>query len=282
MKIIVTGALGFIGKNLCKRLLAEGHEVYGLDNYEIGKPSDEIDGVRYLPWDIEQILYSNGKDIDLVFHLAALSRIQPSFEQPSETFRVNTRGTEAVCEWARQFNVKVVYAGSSSQWHDPFQSPYAMYKKLGEDVCKLYRRVYGLDVEIARFYNVYGDGEITDGKWAAVIGKWRGCIENGEKIGIVGDGEQRRDFTHIDDIVDGLIKIGFSKEKHEDAWELGTGKNYSLNEVADMFVKKFGCEKEYLPNQNGNYRETLRENVDALLRLNWKPEDRLGEYINGL
>ena len=282
MKILVTGALGFVGKNLCKRLLTEGHDVIGLDNYEIGKATDEVEGVKYLPWDIEQIEYLNGDGIDLCFHLAALSRIQPSFEQPSETFRVNARGTEAVCEWARQFNVKVVYSGSSSQWHDPFQSPYAMYKKLGEDVCKLYRRVYNLDVEIARFYNVYGDGEITDGKWAAVIGLWRGLVRDGKGITIIGDGEQRRDFTHIDDIVDGLIKIGFSQQKHEDAWELGTGKNYSLNEVADMFVKKFGCEREYLPNQNGNYRETLRENVDALLRLNWKPEDKLEEYINEL
>jgi UDP-glucose 4-epimerase len=282
MKILITGALGFIGKNLCKRLVEEGYDVIGLDNYEIGKATDEVEGVKYIPWDIEQIEYLKGDGIDLCFHLAALSRIQPSFEQPSETFRVNTRGTEAVCEWARQFNVKVVYSGSSSQWHDPFQSPYAMYKKLGEDVCKMYKKIYNLNVEIARFYNVFGPGEIVDGKWAAVIGLWRGLVRDGKGITIIGDGEQRRDFTHIDDIVDGLIKIGFSQQKHEDAWELGTGKNYSLNEVADMFVKKFGCEREYLPNQNGNYRETLRENVDALLRLNWKPEDKLEEYINEL
>jgi UDP-glucose 4-epimerase len=282
MKILVTGALGFIGKNLCKRLIEEGHEVYGLDNYEIGKVEDEVEGVKYLPWDIEQIIYSDGTNIDICFHLAALSRIQPSFEQPSETFRVNTRGTEAVCEWARHFNVKVVYAGSSSQWHDPFQSPYAMYKKLGEDVCKLYKRIYDLDVEIARFYNVYGDGEITDGKWAAVIGLWRGLVRDDKDITIVGDGEQRRDFTHINDIVDGLIRIGFGNETHDDAWELGTGKNYSLNEVGDMFVEKFGCGKVYLPDQSGNYRETLRENTDAMDRLGWKPTDKLKEYINGL
>ncbi len=282
MKILVTGALGFIGKNLCKRLIDEGHIVYGLDNYEIGKVEDEVEGVRYLPWDIEQITYSNGNDIDLVFHLAALSRIQPSFEQPSETFRVNTRGTEAVCEWARHYGIKVVYSGSSSQWHDPFQSPYAMYKKLGEDVCKLYRRVYDLNVEIARFYNVYGEGEITDGKWAAVIGLWRGLARDGKGITIIGDGEQRRDFTHIDDIVDGLIRIGFGDERHEDAWELGTGKNYSLNEVADLFVERFGCEKIYLPDQSGNYRVTLRENTDAIDRLGWKPTDKLVEYIKGL
>jgi UDP-glucose 4-epimerase len=282
MKILVTGALGFIGKNLCKRLVDEGHTVYGLDNYEIGKVEDEVEGVRYLPWDIEQITYSDGTDIDLVFHLAALSRIQPSFEQPSETFRVNTRGTEAVCEWARHYGIKVVYSGSSSQWHDPFQSPYAMYKKLGEDVCKLYKRVYDSNIEIARFYNVYGEGEITDGKWAAVIGLWRGLIRDGKGITIIGDGEQRRDFTHIDDIVDGLMRIGFGDERHEDAWELGTGKNYSLNEVADLFVERFGCEKIYLPDQSGNYRVTLRENTDAVDRLGWKPTDKLVEYIKGL
>jgi UDP-glucose 4-epimerase len=282
MKILVTGALGFVGKNLCKRLIEEGHDVIGLDNYEIGKATDEVEGVKYIPWDIEQIEYLKGDGIDLCFHLAALSRIQPSFEQPSETFRVNTRGTEAICEWARQFNIKVVYSGSSSQWHDPFQSPYAMYKKLGEDVCKMYKKIYNLNVEIARFYNVFGPGEIVDGKWAAVIGLWRRQVRDGEPLTIVGDGEQRRDFTHIDDIVDALIKIGFGTESVEDAWELGTGFNYSLNEVADIFIEKFGCEKVYIPQQRGNYQQTLRENDLALEKLDWKPTDRLKEYINGL
>ena len=282
MKILVTGALGFVGKNLCKRLIEQGYDVIGLDNYEIGKATDEVEGVKYIPWDIEQIEYLKGDGIDLCFHLAALSRIQPSFEQPSETFRVNTRGTEAVCEWARQFNIKVVYSGSSSQWHDPFQSPYAMYKKLGEDVCKMYKKIYNLNVEIARFYNVFGPGEIVDGKWAAVIGLWRSQIRDGNPLTIVGDGEQRRDFTHIDDIVDALIKIGFGTESVEDAWELGTGFNYSLNEVADIFIERFGCEKKYIPQQRGNYQQTLRENDLALEKLDWKPTDRLKEYINGL
>lgn len=282
MKILVTGALGFVGKNLCKRLVSEGHIVYGLDNYEIGTTEDEVEGVKYIPWDIEQIQYANGNEIELIYHLAALSRIQPSFENPSETFRVNTRGTEAVCEWARQFNIKVVYSGSSSQWHDPFQSPYAMYKKLGEDVCKMYRKIYNLNVEIARFYNVYGPGEIVDGKWAAVIGLWRRQVRDGEPITIVGDGEQRRDFTHIDDIIDALIKIGFENKTTEDAWELGTGFNYSLNEVADIFIERFGCEKTYIPQQRGNYQQTLRENDLALEELDWKPVDRLREYIKGL
>ena len=282
MNILITGGLGFVGLNLTKRLLEDGHKIIVIDDYSIGKFENQIEGVRYLPMNVEQIEYIRGDEVDLCFHLAALSRIQPSFEAPSEFFRVNVSGTEAVCEWARKWNVKVVYSGSSSQWHDPFQSPYAMYKKLGEDVCKMYKKVFGTNIEIARFYNVYGPYEITEGKWAAVIGKWRGQIQNGEPITIVGDGEQRRDFTYVDDIIDGLIKIGFGTEMHEDAWELGTGFNYSLNEVAQLFVDKFGCEIERTPNQSGNYRETKRENNDALDRLEWKPTDVLKQYIDNL
>lgn len=282
MNIVITGGLGFIGINLTKRLLENGHKIIVIDDYSVGKVENQIEGVRYLPMNVEQIEYIRGDEVDLCFHLAALSRIQPSFEAPSEFFRVNVSGTEAVCEWARKWGVKVVYSGSSSQWHDPFQSPYAMYKKLGEDVCKMYKRVFGTNIEIARFYNVYGPYEITEGKWAAVIGKWRGQIQNGEPITIVGDGEQRRDFTYVGDIVDGLIKIGFLNEKHEDAWELGTGFNYSLNELAQLFVDKFECGIEKIPNQSGNYRETKRENNDALDRLEWQPKDILKQYIDNL
>mgnify|MGYP000185569651 FL=1 len=282
MNIVVTGGLGFVGTNLVKRLLADGHKIIVLDDYSVGKVENQIEGVRYIPMNIEQINYMSGEEVDVCFHLAALSRIQPSFENPSEFFRVNTSGTEAVCEWARKWNVKVVYSGSSSQWHDPFQSPYAMYKKLGEDICKMYKRVYGTDIEIARFYNVYGPYEIIEGEWAAVIGKWRGQVEKNHPITIVGDGNQRRDFTHVDDIVDGLIRIVMSGKQHDDAWELGTGFNYSLNEVADMFIKKFNCVKVYMTEQRGNYRETKRVNDDTILRIGWNPKDRLKDYIENL
>jgi UDP-glucose 4-epimerase len=281
MKIMVTGGAGFIGANLIEQLLIEGHEVTSLDNYDSGLRENEIDGATYYRGDIEDISVLGG-DFDICFHLAALSRIQPSFHNPSETFRVNTKGTERVCEWARVNDIKVIYAGSSSRWHNPLQSPYAMYKHLGEEVCKMYKKVYGCNIEIARFYNVYGPREIVDGDWAAVIGIWRRQVRDGNPITIVSDGEQRRDFTHVNDIVDGLIKIAFSDEKHEDAWELGTGTNYSINQVYNMFHQKFGVDCVYLPDQPGNYRETLRENNDVIERLNWKPTDRLADYINNL
>lgn len=281
MKILVTGGAGFIGTNLIKKLLADGHEVHSLDNYDSGRMDNEQLYAQYHINDIEAIS-DMGDDFDLCFHLAALSRIQPSFQNPAETFRVNTCGSEAVFEWARQTNTKVIYAGSSSRWHNPYQSPYAMYKFLGEEIAKMYKSVYKTNIEIVRFYNVYGPHEIIDGDWAAVIGIWRRQVRDGLPITIVGDGEQRRDFTHVDDIVDGLIKIAMSTEVHEDGWELGTGVNYSLNEVYQMFRDKFGTDRTYIPEQHGNYRKTLRENNSALDRLGWSPSDRLQNYINKL
>jgi len=281
MKIIVTGGVGFIGTALIKKLLNEGHNVHSLDNYEVGLKENEVDGCNYHIGDIENI-HLMDKDFDLIFHLAALSRIQPSFNNPTETFRVNTIGTQDVCEFARLTGAKVIYAGSSSRWHNPYQSPYAVCKHMGEEICKMYKKTYGMDIEIVRFYNVYGPGEIVDGDWAAVIGKWRRQVRDGEKITIVGNGEQRRDFTYIDDIIDGLWKIGMRDVKHDDAWELGTGNNYSINQIYEWFKERFYIESIKLPEQSGNYKETIRENDDSLKELDWKPTDQLKNYILSL
>ena len=154
---------------------------------------------------------------------------------------------------------------------------------MGEEIFKLYRQTYGIDAEICRFYNVYGPDEIIEGDWAAVIGIWRRQVRDNQAITIIGDGEQRRDFTNVIDIVDGLYKVGTGSEKHEDAWELGCGVNYSINEVYGMFKEKFPqVESLYLPDQKGNYRKTIRENDDTLERLGWKPGDRLRDYIQSL
>lgn len=280
-KILVTGGAGFVGSNLIKLLLEKGHKVTSLDNYDSGTTDNHHKGADYITGDID-LINTMDKDVDIIYHMAALSRIQPSFNNPGETYRVNALGTQKVCEFARLANAKVVYAGSSSRWHDPYQSPYAACKHIGEEACKMYKKTYGMDIEIARFYNVYGPGEIVYGDWAAVIGIWRRQAEAKEPITIVGDGEQKRDFTHVEDIVEGLFRIGFKQEVHEDAWELGTGTNYSINQVYLMFKEKFGTDYKYIPEQSGNYRETLRENNDALERLGWKPEDKLLSYINSL
>ena len=115
-----------------------------------------------------------------------------------------------------------------------------------------------------------------------MVGIFRRQVRDGLPITIVGDGEQRRDFTHVVDIVDALYKVGVSEEKNNDAWELGTGINYSVNELYEMFKEKYGSECTYIPDQKGNYRVTLRENNDTVERLGWKPQDRLSDYVNSL
>tara|TARA_B100000989_G_scaffold188187_1_gene141687 strand:+ start:29428 stop:30279 length:852 start_codon:yes stop_codon:yes gene_type:complete len=280
-KILVTGGVGFIGTNLIKVLVETGYDVTSIDNYSVGSIENEVDNVNYINTDIENIVDLDD-DYDLCFHLAAKSRVQPSFKDPLEYLRVNVNGTAKVMEWAKITNTKVVYAGSSSRHCDPSDSPYAMYKFLGEEVCKLYKKSYSIDVEIARFYNVYGPLESLDETHGNVIGIWRSKVNNNESLPIVGDGNQRRDFTHVYDIVDGLIKIANSNKSNHDAWELGTGLNYSINELFDFFKEKFNAKRVNIPDQPGNYRQTLRENDDTLNELGWKPSDRLKDHIMNL
>lgn len=281
-KVLVTGGCGFIGHALTLELIKKGYDVDVIDNLSIGKEAKIPEGCNFLGGDIRAMDNMEDKPYQYIFHLAALSRIQPSFENPYTTFSVNVDGTKQVVRYAVKNGCKLIYAGSSSKHHNPELSPYAMSKYMGEVWVKMEKRVFGLNSEIVRFYNVYGPGELVDSHMAAVIGLWRSQVEKNHPITIVGDGEQRRDFTHIDDIVDGLIRIAESDEKHEDAWELGTGKNYSINEVANLFKEKFKCVKVYMSNQKGNYRETIRINNDAIERLGWKPTDKLVEYIKSL
>jgi len=258
MKILVTGGAGFIGVNLIERLIKEGHDVHSLDNYTTGTDKNHLPTVQYYKGDVSEhgsFDWFLAEDYDIIYHLAAQSRVQPSFEDPSETFTSNVLGTKRVCEFALKIGAKVVYAGSSSKHHNPATSPYAM---------------------------LYGPGEALDEVNGNVIGIWRSRVERGADIEIVGDGEQRRDFTHVEDIVDGLYKIGTKNIEHHDAWELGTGVNYSINELGKMFQNKFNCEISYLEDQPGNYRATLCESEDAIELLGWKPKDQLLYYINNL
>ena len=280
-KVIVTGGVGFIGTNLIKELVKRDYDVTSIDDYSAGSNKNEIERVKYLNLDINDINKLN-ENFDICFHLAAKSRVQPSFLDPTDYLRVYGTGTSSIMEWAKVKGIKVVYAGSSSRHCNPSDSPYAMYKYLGEEICKLYKKSYAVNVEIARFYNVYGPHESLDEIHGNVIGIWRSKIKKNEPLPIVGDGNQRRDFTHVHDIVDGLIKIAESDKSNKDAWELGTGLNYSVNELFDFFNERFGAEKINTPDQPGNYKQTLRENDDTLDELGWKPKDRLKDHILNL
>ena len=281
-KVLVTGGVGFIGTNLIKSLLKKDIKVVSLDNYSTGYKLNEMKGVKYYNLDIEEIDKINEQDFDICFHLAAQSRVQPSFDDPQESVRVNVTGTTRVIEWAKINNIKVIYAGSSSKHHDPSDSPYAMTKFLGEEICKLYKKSFDVNVEIARFYNVYGPLEPLDEKFGNVIGIWQVKANKNLPLPIVGDGNQKRDFTHVFDIIDGLLRIANTEIKHKDAWEIGTGVNYSINQLYSMFKDRYNTVSVNIPDQRGNYRETLRVNYDLINLLNWHPKDRLKEYIENL
>ena len=277
-KVLVTGGAGFIGTNLINRLILKKLKIVSFDNYSTGFKKNEVESVEYIKGDIESINQFDNQQFDYCFHLAAQSRVQPSFKDPEESFRINVVGTLKVMEWAKKNKVKVLYAGSSSKHHDPSDSPYAMTKYLGEEICKLYRKTYDVEAEISRFYNVYGPYEPLDENFGNVIGIWRVKVNNGSPLPIVGDGEQRRDFTHVDDIVEGIIKSSLFISKKEDVFELGSGKNYSINELADMFGEDYP--KKYLPHRDGEMRTTLCDISSAKQKINYVPTRDLKEYIS--
>ena len=281
--IYVTGGAGFIGKNLVKELIRQGDFPYIIDNFSNSTLKDKHPKCTFYSGDVQDIAKIHPSKVDIIYHLAGQSRVQPSFDDPVGSVESNVNGTLAVLEYARKYKCRVVYAGSSSKHNNIYDSPYSTTKALGENLCKLYRECYDVDVCIARFYNVYGEGESLDPINGNVIGIWRYLIQQGQQLKIVGDGEQRRDFTHVKDIVSGLITIGEGVSRAEDAWELGTGINYSVNELYDMFKQRYpNIEKTYIPDQQGNYRKTLRVNNDMYERFGWLADDRLKDYIKNL
>ena len=306
MKCLVTGGVGFIGTNLIKRLLKDGHEVVSVDNYSTGKKENEQDGCKYYNYNLTSccgpvyeckhirphgISHTAGSEMphwrdeeyDSIYHIAALARIQPSLQEPLPHIKNNFISTLNVLEFARKIDIPVVYAGSSSKHHGLYGSPYAWSKFSGEELCKLYSNVYNVPTSICRFYNVYGPHQLVDGPYCTVIGIFQEQYKNSESLTITGNGEQRRDFTHVDDIVDGLVRVNRAMHGEVDMgyngaeFELGRGVNHSINELVDMFGKDYP--REYIPSRDGEYDRTLCEDRKTQELLDWNPTINLDDYI---
>jgi len=290
MKVLVTGGAGFIGTNLIKRLLDDGHSVISFDNYTTGKKENHQEGCEYVEVDItddydiqSELLY---EDIDLIYHLAALARIQPSFKNPTNTFKTNVVGTMNIMNWAKEHNCPVVYAGSSSKHGGVYKNPYTFTKHQGEEIVEMYNRVYGVPSAICRFYNVYGPHQLTEGNYCTVVGIFQRQYEEGVELTITGDGEQRRDFTHVYDIVDGFVKCGnslvipnaYNAKVDGEIFELGKGENHSINVIA----QSFDCGYTYIPKRPGEVQETLCTDTKAHKLLGWKPTIDILDYIEGI
>ena len=273
MKVLVTGGAGFVGTNLIKRLLSDGHKVVSIDNYYTGKEENHQKGCKYLNHDLRNL--TEFMDVDVVFHLAAIARIQPSFKLPKEYFTTNANATLNLVDWCVNNNVPIIYAGSSSKHSGRFKNPYTFSKDVGEDIISLYQKHYNLKSSITRFYNVYGPHHLKEGGYCTLIGKWEKAIEDGKSLTIFGDGTKRRDFTHIEDIVDALVKI-MEQEAYGYDFELGRGKNYSIKDIADMF--EYG-DIVYEDNKPGEALITLCEDTLASEVLGWTPTLDINEYI---
>lgn len=276
MKILVTGGAGFIGTNLIKRLLKENHTVVSIDNYYTGLKTNHQKGAVYFEQDISNITdYSEYGDFDLVYHLAAIARIQPSFNLPLEYFKANATATFNLCLYCSKNNIPLQFAGSSSHHSGKFKNPYTFSKDVSEEIVELCKIHYGLKATITRFYNVYGPYHLKEGGYCTVIGKWERSIEDNKPITIYGNGKKRRDFTHIDDIIDALILI-----QKTNSWgylfELGRGVNYSIKQVAEMFEYDSII---YEPNKPGEAEITLCESLLAKEILGWTPQKNLLDYI---
>jgi len=271
--ILVTGGAGFIGTNLIKKLVELRYDVICIDNYSTGLKSNEIKNCNYINGNILNIFDFN-LNPDFVFHLAAIARIGPSFERAEDYINTNFQGTYEVVKFCSEKKIPLLYSGSSSKHNGKFENPYTFSKDLGEDIIRLYQKHWGLQASIARFYNVYGPHQLLDGPYTTLIGRWIRCIESGLQPVIYGDGSQRRDFTHVDDIISALILI-LEKKTFGYEFELGRGKNYSVNEIAEMF----GIKPSYCAPIPGEAKNTLNNDRKAKEILNWSPQKNIENYI---
>ena len=276
MKVLVTGGAGFVGTNLIKQLLKEGHKVISVDNYHTGLKSNHQPGAQYVEFDIRNIDdYSSWGEFDIVYHLAAIARIQPSFKEPYDYFTTNANATFKIAKYCSEKNIPLVFAGSSSHWSGKFKNPYTFSKDVSEEIIQLFQKHYGLKASIARFYNVYGPYHLKEGGYCTVIGKWEKCIEEQKPLTIYGNGNKRRDFTHIDDIVSALILIN-EKQAWGHIFELGRGKNYSIKEIVSMFQTDIVYEDD----KPGEADITLCTDTVAKEVLGWKAKLDISDYIN--
>lgn len=295
MKSLVTGGAGFIGSNLVDSLIQLGHEVVVIDN-ESAESNGEFywnskaKNYKYDICDYEKTreLYT---DVDYVFHLAAEARIQPAIANPLLAVKTNVLGTATVLQCSREAGVdKVIYSSSSSGYGhnqtpnneeqlDDCLNPYSVSKISGEKLCSMYTKLFGVKTIIFRYFNVYGERQPLKGQYAPVVGIFLRQKNEGNSLTIIGDGEQRRDFTHVSDVVDANIlaaTLDVEYDYYGQLYNVGPGKNYSINEIANAISDN----QINISPRIGEARETLANNEKIKSVFGWEPKVNLMEWIS--
>ena len=291
MRALVTGGAGFIGSNLVDELIKDGHEVVIVDDLSTG--NRENINPKAKAWivdisDVDEYWDEIFDNIDVVFHTAARARVQPSIKNPIKFNDVNVTGTLNMLKCCVDYGVsRFIYSSSSSVYGNVEQlptpeehklnpmSPYALQKLIGEQYCKLFSEVYDLETVCLRYFNVYGNGMSLEGAYKLVIPIFTEQKLCGEPLTIRGDGEQRRDFTYVGDVVDANIRAGFYEHPlWGDVFNIGNGDNRSVNDIANMIGgDTVNVEPVIEP------KETLADNSKAKKILGWKTTIKIEDWI---
>lgn len=299
MKYLLTGFSGFIGSHLTDRLLQEGHEVIGIDrSIKFGNIPEKHPNLRMYHDNIFGNVSDLFKGVDVVFHMAALTRPQWSIEHPLETDQANVHGTVQVLEHCVKNKVKrIVLLSTSAVYGEQYvyptyeglqpnpMNPYSLTKLIDEHYCKLFHKLYGLEFNAIRPFNVYGSRMPVTGIYTSAVATFINALKKDIPFKMFGDGEQRRDFIYVDDVIDQLVVMAHS-EVHGEVFNCGSGTNTSINELLQLIRKIMGkeieperIEKQFEPSQ------TLADIRKAKALLNWEPkislEEGLRRTING-
>ena len=283
--LLITGGAGFIGSNLISYIIQNKlcNKIIVLDNYSSGFKQNHIKSklITYLNGDTRDILKNKfilKSKIDIIFHLAEFSRIVQSFNKFEQCWNSNMQGTQKVIELAILKKAKFVYSASSSKFgnnQNQFLSPYAWTKAKNVELIKCYKEWYGLEYVIAYFYNVYGPNQIRNHHMAAVIAIFEDQYLKKQPLTVVYPGNQKRDFTHVFDIVEGFTKAGFNRKNQE--YQLASGKLYTLLQVAKMFSSNI----KFIPRRPGERFSSKRDNLSKSFKeLKFKAKYDLKSYIN--
>ena len=293
MKALVTGGAGFIGSHLVDELIKMNYQVTVVDNCSADAEKFHWNKLAYnIEADITnyKVMKQLFEGIDYVFHLAAESRIGPAIENPIAAVQKNVQGTCTVLQCAREAGVrKVIYSSTSSGYgNNPYPNvetqpddclnPYSVTKVAGEKLCKMYTDLFGLKTITFRYFNVYGDRAPRKGQYAPVIGIFFRQRDAEEELTIVGDGEQRRDFVHVSDVVNANIMAAIGnpdEEAYGQVYNIGSGKNYSVNEIASWISDK----QTNIPPRVGEVRVSLADITKMYETFGWKPKVELEDWV---